>query len=134
MVTALIIGAASKSSSSGGFSFIFIIAIAFVLLWFVVVRPRQRKQNQARQQASQAQIGDEVLTAGGLYGRVTGLDDDEIRVEIAPKVEVRLARRAIAAVLTEHDEPHDAPEEPADEPDERWQSAFDEGSDEEKPG
>ncbi len=81
-----------------------------------------------------AQIGDEVLTAGGLYGRVTGLDDDEIRVEIAPKVEVRLARRAIAAVLTEHDEPHDAPEEPADESDERWQSAFDEGSDEEKPG
>jgi preprotein translocase subunit YajC len=133
VIASLIVGAASKSSGSS-FGFIFIILIAFVVIYLIVVRPQRRKQNQQRQQASQLQVGDEVLTAGGLYGRVTSLGDDEVRVEIAPKVEVRLARRAIAAVLTEHDAPEPAAEEPEDESEERWQSAFDDGSDEEKPG
>ena len=124
---------AGHSSSTGSLFFLVIIG-AFVVLWLVVVRPQRRRQNQQRQQASNVSVGDEVLTAGGVYGTVTRIDDDEIRVEIAPKTEVRVARRAVAAVLTEHAEP-----EPADEPepddDERWQSAFDEaGSDEEKPG
>lgn len=133
MIASLVI-AASKSSGSGGFGFIFIILIAFVVIYLIVVRPQRRRQSQQQRRSSEVQIGDEVLTAGGVYGRVTGLDDDEVRVEIAPKVEVRLARRAIAAVLTEHDEPEPAAEEPEEDSGDRWQSAFDEGSDEEKPG
>lgn len=132
----MIIEAASKGSSSGSLFFLIII-VAFVVLYLVVIRPQRRRQNQAQQSASKLQVGDEVLTAGGVYGEVTRLDEDEVRVEIAPKVEVRVARRAIAAVLTEHDEPQTAEEPSSDEDEdgeERWQSAFDEGSDEEKPG
>ncbi|MGH3009725.1 MAG: preprotein translocase subunit YajC [Gaiellaceae bacterium] len=124
----------AASSSSG---FFFIIIIAFALLWLIVVRPQRKRQSQQQRIVSELQVGDEVLTAGGLYGRVTGLDEDDVRVEIAPKVEVRLARRAIAAVLTEHEaaqSAEDHPSDDADEGDEHWRSAFDEGSDEEKPG
>jgi preprotein translocase subunit YajC len=127
---------AASSGGGGGSAFFLIIIVAFVVLYLVVVRPQRKRQSQAQKLASGAQIGDEVLTAGGVYGRVTRLDDDDVHVEIAPKVEVRLARRAIAAVLTEHDEP-EAPAEPAEDDedgDERWQSAFDEGSEEKKPG
>ena len=122
-----------SGSSSGSFFFLIIIA-AFVLLWLIVVRPQRKKQNQQKRMLSDLRVGDDVLTAGGVYGRVTVVDEDEVRVEIAPQTEVRVARRAIAAILTEHDEPAATPDEPGDDRDERWQSAFGEGSDEEKPG
>ncbi|HZS31533.1 MAG TPA: preprotein translocase subunit YajC [Gaiellaceae bacterium] len=126
---------ASHGSSGGSFVFLIII-VAFVLLWLIVVRPQRKRQNVQKQMLSDLRVGDDVLTAGGLYGRVTGIEDDEVRVEIAPSTEVRVARRAIGAILTERDEhEHDASaDEPEDKDDERWQSAFGEGSDAEKPG
>ena len=49
-------------------------------------------------------MGKEIVTAGGLYGTITALEDDEARVEIADGVEVRVAKRAIAGVLSEDEE------------------------------
>jgi preprotein translocase subunit YajC len=54
-------------------------------------------------------VGKEIVTAGGLYGTITALEDDEARVEIADGVEVRVAKRAIAGVLSE-DEEDEVPE------------------------
>ena len=121
-------------SSSGGSAFFLIIILALGAMWLIVIRPQRRKQKLQQSMQSELAVGDEVLTAGGLFGTVTGIGDDEVRVEIAPNIEVRLARRAIAAQLTEH-----APEpaegaEPKQEPDDRWESAFDAESDAEKPG
>jgi preprotein translocase subunit YajC len=59
-------------------------------------------------------VGDEVVTAGGIYGEVTRLDEDEVAVEIAPQLEVRVARRAIAAVLKEPEEAEDPAESEAE--------------------
>jgi preprotein translocase subunit YajC len=116
------------AASSGG-GFFFIIIIAFLLLWLIVVRPQRRRQNQQRALLEELRVGDEVLTAGGIYGTVSRLDDDEVTVEIAPKTEVRVARRAIAGITREPEADEEAGEEaPADDDDrhERWQSAFDE--------
>src|SRR5919201_136182 len=85
------------AASSGG-GFFFIIIIAFLLLWLIVVRPQRRRQNQQRDMLSDLRVGDDVLTAGGIYGTVTRIDEDQVTVEIAPKTEVRVARRAIAGV------------------------------------
>ncbi len=127
---------AANSKSSGGSSFVFpLIILALGAMWLIVIRPQRRKQKLQQSMQSDLAVGDEVLTAGGMYGTVTQVGDDEVRVEIAPNVEVRLARRAIAAQLTEHaPAAADAPAEPEDASDERWQSAFDEKSDVEKPG
>jgi preprotein translocase subunit YajC len=117
------------AASSGGGGFFFIIIIAFLLLWLIVVRPQRKRQNQQRAMISELQVGDEVLTAGGIYGTVVRIDEDEVTVEIAPRTEVRVARRAIAGVTTEPEEDEDAAEheESADEDSrEKWQSAFDE--------
>jgi preprotein translocase subunit YajC len=89
------------AASGGGSGFLFIIIIAFLLLYLIVVRPQRRRQNQQQQMLSELEVGDEVLTAGGIYGTVTRLDDDEVSVEIAPQLEVRVARRAIAAITRE---------------------------------
>ena len=79
---------------------IFIVAM-LGLLWFLLIRPRQRQVRAQQQQVSALEVGDEIVTAGGLYGTVRRIDDDEVRVEIAPELEVRIAKRAIAGVLTE---------------------------------
>ena len=99
--------------ASSGAGFIFIIAIAFLLLWLIVVRPQKKRQTQQQQMISELQVGDEVLTAGGIYGTISELEDDLVTVEIAPSTEVRVARRAIAGVTREPDEEATGePEEP----------------------
>jgi preprotein translocase subunit YajC len=117
--------------ASGGGGFLFIIVIAFLLLWLIVIRPQRKRQNQQQDMLGDLRVGDEVLTAGGIYGTISRLDEDQVTVRIAPKTEVLVARRAIAGVTREPDADEDAEaEEPqADEDDEKWQSAFDgEGS------
>jgi preprotein translocase subunit YajC len=93
-----------------------LIVVAFAFLWFVVMRPQKRRRVEQQRLLESIRVGDEVLTAGGIYGRVTGLKEDEVTLEIAPELEVRLARRAVAGVLRDENEPEYAPE-PAEAPD-----------------
>jgi preprotein translocase subunit YajC len=99
-------------AASSGSGFLFIIIIAFLLLYLIVVRPQRRRQNQQQQMLSHLEVGDEVLTAGGIYGTVSSIHEDEVTVEIAPQLEVRVARRAIAGVAREPEpEESETPEE-----------------------
>jgi preprotein translocase subunit YajC len=91
--------------ASGGSGILFIIIIAFLLLYLLFVRPQKRRQNEQQQMISELRVGDEVLTVGGIYGTIAQLDDDRVTVEIAPKLEVQVSRRAIAGVTWEPDEP-----------------------------
>ena len=91
----------TAAQSSGGSAFFLFIVLGLAAMWLIVIRPQRRKQKLQRSMQSELSLGDEILTAGGVYGRVTRIGDDDVSVEIAPNVEVRLARRAIAAQLTE---------------------------------
>jgi preprotein translocase subunit YajC len=71
------------------------------LVWLLLIRPRQRAMKAQQRQLHGLEAGDEILTAGGIYGTVRSIEGDELRVEIASGLEVRVARRAVAAVLTE---------------------------------
>jgi preprotein translocase subunit YajC len=92
-----------------------ILIVAFAFLWFVLIRPQKRRQVEARRMLNSLNVGDEVLTAGGIYGEVTELQEEAVMVRIAPELEVRVARKAIGAVVP-RDEP-EAPGEPDAEPD-----------------
>ena len=82
-----------------------VIVAMFVLLWLLFIRP-QRQRAQAQQQlVSGIEVGDEILTVGGIYGTVLELRDDELVLEIAPGTRVRAARRAVAAVMPDDEEP-----------------------------
>jgi preprotein translocase subunit YajC len=95
----------------GGFGF-FLIIIAFFFLYFVLVRPQKRRQLQQQNMLNAVKVGDEIVTAGGMYGEVRELRDDDVIVRIAPELDVRVARRAIAGVVTPEPEELEAPEEP----------------------
>ena len=91
----------------GGYIFILVL---LVVMWFLLIRPQRRRQVESQRLLQSLEVGKEIVTAGGLYGTITALEDDEARVQIADGVEVRIAKRAIAGVLSE-DEESEAPEE-----------------------
>jgi preprotein translocase subunit YajC len=89
----------------GGYIFILVL---LVLFWFLLVRPQRRRQLESQRLLDSLAVGKEIVTAGGLYGTITALEEDEARVQIADGVEVRVAKRAIAGVLSEDEEEDEA--------------------------
>jgi preprotein translocase subunit YajC len=89
--------------------YLIVIVALFVLLWLFVLRPQRRHQAEQLRMQDTLHVGDEVITAGGIRGYIRQLDEEVLRVEIAPDVQVRLDRRAVAAVVHEED---DDPNEP----------------------
>jgi preprotein translocase subunit YajC len=98
-------------------SALLLIIVAFAFLYFVLVRPQKRRQMTQAQMLSSLKEGDEIVTAGGIYGEITGFQDDDLLVRIAPELEVRVARRAVGGVVNRADEGVTADEpKTADEP------------------
>ena len=91
------------------------ILVLLVLMWLLLIRPQRRRQLEQQHMIGALAVGKEIVTAGGLYGTVTAVEDDEIRVEIAPQVEVRIAKRAVAGILSEEEPQFEPAEEPEEE-------------------
>jgi preprotein translocase subunit YajC len=75
-----------------------ILLILLALVWFVLVLPSRRRRASHEAMQDSLELGDEIITAGGLHATISELGDEELRVEIAPGVLVTLDRRAVAAV------------------------------------
>jgi preprotein translocase subunit YajC len=84
------------------------IALLVALTWFVLVRPQRKRQQQQNEMVSQLEEGVEILTAGGVYGTVRSIREDELTVEIAPGTNVKLDKRAVAMVVPQ-EEPQTLP-------------------------
>jgi preprotein translocase subunit YajC len=94
---------------------IIFLGIMLVLVWLLLIMPQRRRQQAQRSAREQVNPGDTILTAGGIYATVREVREHDLTVEIAPGLEVRLDRRAIAVQVPEA-EPEEADE--ADEDDE----------------
>jgi len=75
------------------------IILIFVIFYFLLIRPQQKRSKEHRSLLSNLKVGDNVLTSGGIYGRITGLRDDIITLEISDKVRVKVSRGHIAGVV-----------------------------------
>jgi preprotein translocase subunit YajC len=95
--------------------YIFVLVL-LVLVWFLLIRPQRRRQVEAQRMIQQLEVGKEIVTAGGLYGTIRAVEDNELRVEIADGVEVRIAKRAVAGIVSDDEGELDAVEEPQEEP------------------
>jgi preprotein translocase subunit YajC len=84
--------------SSQILSFLPIILI-FVIFYFLLIRPQQKQRKEHQSLLSNLKVGDNVLTSGGIYGRITGIKDDKVTVEISDKVRVKVSRGHIAGVV-----------------------------------
>ena len=72
----------------------------FAIFYFLLIRPQQKKAKQHKQLLAAIKKGDRVVTGGGLHGLVTGLTEDVVTIEIAPKVRVKVSRGSISGVTT----------------------------------
>ncbi len=75
------------------------IALLFGVMYFMMIRPQQKRRREAAQMQSEIGPGDQVVTIGGVYGTVTSVDDETMMLEVAPGVQIRFARPAIARVV-----------------------------------
>lgn len=90
---------AAGGGGAGGLTPILMIALLFGVMYFMMIRPQQKRRREAEQMQSALGVGDEVVTIGGLYGTVTGVEDETVLLEVAPGVQTRYARPAIARVV-----------------------------------
>lgn len=94
-------GGAGGAGGLGGFLSTPLIPIILMLavMWFLLIRPQQKKQKEHRSMMSGLKKGDRIITSGGLYGRVTGVADNILTVEIADKVRVKVSRGHVAGIV-----------------------------------
>lgn len=70
-----------------------------VLFYFMIIRPQKKRAEEQRKLMEAVNIDDDVLTSGGLYGKITAVADDILTVEIANNVRIKLQRQSIAKIL-----------------------------------
>jgi preprotein translocase subunit YajC len=98
----------APAAGAGGFgdwSFIVMMVVIFGIFYFLMIRPQQKKQKELKAMLDNLAYGDTVMTTGGIYGKVTGLADAVVTLEIADKVRIKVSRSAVGAVLQKSGSP-----------------------------
>ena len=92
---------AQSGAVSGGppFADLLFIVVIFVVFYFLLIRPQQKKAKEHRKMVAELTKGDEVVTNGGLLGRITKLGDNFVTLEVAEKTLVRVQRGSVALVM-----------------------------------
>lgn len=118
-------GGAEGDGGLGGIGAILPLVLIFVVFYFLLIRPQQRKQKAHREMLSQVHRGDDVVTNGGIVGHVVKIGrDDNLLVEIAPDVRVRVMRNMISEVIRRPDPDFDDEEEEDEDFDDGYEEEY----------
>jgi preprotein translocase subunit YajC len=94
-------------SGGGGVAPLLLLVVMGLFFYFLLIRPQQRRTRQQRMLIESIEVGDEVLTIGGIFGTVRRLEDDRVTIEVAPGADLQFARSAIARRIEPADEYED---------------------------
>ncbi|SPD73317.1 Preprotein translocase, YajC subunit [uncultured Desulfobacterium sp.] len=92
-------GTGGEGGQGAGFGAFIPIVLMFVIFYFLLIRPQQKKAKQHKEMLGAVKKGDKIITSGGIHGEVTGISDDVVTIEIAPKVRVKVSRGFISSVV-----------------------------------
>jgi len=94
-------GTGTNASQGTGWMNLIFIASIFFIFYFILLRPQQKIKKQHNEMLAAIKTGDKIVTSGGIYGEITGIDKDKnsVTMEIAPKVRIKVTRDSIAAVV-----------------------------------
>lgn len=101
MIAAVLFQAGGGTGLGG--TFLVPLVLMFGIMYLLVILPQQRQRKKMQQMLSALQNGDKVITNGGIYGTVNGIDGDTVILKIADQVKIRIARAAIAQVEASED-------------------------------
>lgn len=91
--------AAPAASAESTFTSLIPLILIFVIFYFLLLRPQMKRSKEHKQMVSSLAKGDEVVTSGGLLGKISKIDDSFITVEIAQDVKVQVQRSAVTSVM-----------------------------------
>ncbi len=89
----------SGIASGGGMESMLLIVLMFVVLYFLMIRPQMKRAKEHKQLIEALQKGDEVITAGGVVGRISKVGEGYLTVEVAENVEIQVQRPSVQLVL-----------------------------------
>ena len=101
-------GGAAPAGASGLASFVPLILI-FVVFYFLLIRPQQKKAKEHQQFLGNLRKGERIVTSGGIHGRITGLTDTIVTVEIAEGVKIKVTRASIMTTAADAEKQAKAP-------------------------
>jgi preprotein translocase subunit YajC len=103
MVTEAFAMAANGAAQQGrsGYEGIIMLVIMFAIFYFLLIRPQQKRAKQHRQLIEALKVGDNVVTAGGIHGRVAAVQDAVVTLEIATGVKIKVNRASIVSTRSE---------------------------------
>jgi preprotein translocase subunit YajC len=105
--------AQNQPGGAGNLTFLLSLVLMVAIFYFLLIRPQQRRARQQRELVSSLDVGDEVVTIGGLYGRILEMDEETVTLDAGAGTRLRFLKQAVARKFVE--EPADAGEEEADE-------------------
>ena len=91
--------APAAGADAGGLMSFLPLILMFAVLYFIMIRPQMKRQKETKAMLSALAVGDEVLTVGGIFGKVSAIKDDVVTVEISANTQVQLQKAAITTVL-----------------------------------
>ena len=96
---------ANANAGGGGLFMIVYLVIIFGAMYFILIRPQRKKQKEEKKMRENLQVGDEIVTIGGIYGRVISLKEDTMVIEsVSDHSKITVARWAMQSNLTIHDD------------------------------
>jgi preprotein translocase subunit YajC len=91
--------APAGAPAGGGMSMLLVFGLFFVVMYFMLIRPQQKKQKEHQAMLSKLAAGDEVLTAGGILGRIVEVGDQFLTIEIADNVRIKVQRFQVTTIV-----------------------------------
>jgi len=89
----------AQAQQGGNYTFLISLALMVGIFYFLLIRPQQRRARQQRDLLGSLQVGDEVVTVGGMFGRITDMDDESVTLDVGAG-RVRFIRQAVARKVT----------------------------------
>lgn len=96
--------ALQAQGSPGGLALFLPLILIMVIFYFLMILPAQRRQKKVTEMLKNLKTGDKVITNGGIYGTIVGLEDDSVQLRIAEQVKVKVSRSAVAGLQAENKE------------------------------
>ncbi len=90
---------AQGAQQGGGSSFLIMMALMFAAFYFLLIRPQNKKQKQHKELVAGLQVGDEVLTAGGILGKITGVSEHYAVVAVSDNTEIKVQKASVSMVV-----------------------------------
>lgn len=91
--------AQSAPQQGGGGSLLFMVIIFFVIFYFMLIRPQTKQAKEHKEMIESLSKGDEVVTTGGMLGRINKIGDNFIAIEVASNLEIKVQKNSVSAVM-----------------------------------